>query len=451
MKRLLSWLKWMPFLWLTLVTWMSWGFSALDEVGLVIPFHRIVSREPILQHFDVVFVFLFYGLALLNYNWRKGYAIKCWKWQIFAWGFIIVGLISSMINNSPLQAAGGMILSLGRNSIFWAGLTFVDWNDEQRSKTFQFFYAIVVVNFLCVWLQTFQYWNFTGTYEIPQDYALGILGFANSATLLNFFWCIAVFTAFQGKILNWIQSGIFFLTALLSSYLTGIVASLAAFPFFLFTIPYVKIGEKKTFSLFQRLVIIFLVMVAGLAAYAIYVQFNPSNAQKYITMIMGYPIGFLSGLEITLKYFFNHPWEIVFGLGPGLVNSREVVRTGISRLPTLVLPYINEFTGEYIAPSTYRVMNQSYLIAFAETGLLGLLCLGGFWFSLLKHTLRSINLVYQRHRDMIILRCVHFSMISFFILGIVSDWWGESPLVYLMMIVCAPILLRTQSQQATVV
>ena len=355
-----------------------------------------------------------------------------------------------MINNSPLQATGGMILSLGRSSLFWAGLTFIDWNDEQRSKTFQFFYAIVLVNFLGVWLQTFQYWNFTGTYEIPQDYALGILGFANSATLLNLFWCIAVFTSFQGKILDWIQSGIFFLTALLSSYLTGIVAELAAFPFFLFTIPYVKIGAKKSFSLFQRLVIIILVMVAGLAAYAIYVQFNPSNAQKYITMIMGYPIGFLSGLEITLRYFINHPWEFVFGLGPGLVNSREVVRTGISRLPTLVLPYINEFTGEYIAPSTYMVMNQSYLIAFAETGLLGLLCLGGFWLSLLTHTLRSIYIVYQRHRDMTIVRCVHFSMISFFILGIASDWWGESPLVYLMMVVSAPVLLRPQYRQVTV-
>ena len=440
----------MPFLWLTAVTWMSWGFSALDEVGLVIPFHRIVSREPILQHFDVVFVFLFYGLALMDYDWRKGYPVRYWKWQFFAWGFFIIGLISSMINNSPLQAAGGMILSLGRSSLFWAGLTFIDWNDEQRSKTFQFFYAIVLVNFLGVWLQTFQYWNFTGTYEIPQDYALGILGFANSATLLNLFWCIAVFTSFQGKILDWIQSGIFFLTALLSSYLTGIVAALAAFPFFLFTIPYVKIGAKKSFSLFQRLVIIILVMVAGLAAYAIYVQFNPSNAQKYITMIMGYPIGFLSGLEITLRYFINHPWEFVFGLGPGLVNSREVVRTGISRLPTLVLPYINEFTGEYIAPSTYMVMNQSYLIAFAETGLLGLLCLGGFWLSLLTHTLRSIYIVYQRHRDMTIVRCVHFSMISFFILGIASDWWGESPLVYLMMVVSAPVLLRPQYRQVTV-
>ncbi len=451
MKRFLSWLKWMPFLWLATVTWMNWGFSALDEIGIVIPFHRIVTREPVLQHFDVVFVFLFYGLALLNYEWRKGYPVRYWKWQIFAWGFFIVGLISSMINNSPLQAAGGMILSLGRNSIFWAGLTFIDWDDEQRVKTFRFFYAIIVVNFLCVWLQTFQYWNFTNTFEIPQDYALGILGFANSAALLNLFWCVAVFAAFQGRIGDWIRSGIYFITALLSSYLTGIVASLAAFPFFLFTIPYMRVGERRTFSLFQRVVIIFLAVIIGFAAYGIYIQFNPVNAQKYITMIMGYPIGFLSGLEITLDYFFNHPWEMFFGLGPGLVNSREVVRTGISRLPTLVLPYINEFTGEYIAPSTYRMMNQSYLIAFAETGLLGLLCVGGFWFSLFRHTLRSIRVVFQRHRDMIIVRCVHFSMISFFILGIVSDWWGESPLIYLLMVVSAPILLRAQTKHTPAV
>jgi hypothetical protein len=306
-----------------------------------------------------------------------------------------------------------------------------------------------VANFLCVWLQTFQYWNFTTNYEIPQDYALGILGFANSATLLNLFWSIAILTAYQGKIFDWIQSGIYFLTSMLSSYLTGIVASLTAFPFFLFTIPYMRVGEKKTFSLFQRMVIIILAMVVGFAAYGIYVQFNPTNAQKYLSMIMGYPIGFLSGLQITLEYFFDHPWEMFFGLGPGLVNSREVVRTGISLLPNLVLPYINEFTGEYIAPSTYRVMNQSYLIAFAETGLLGLLCLGGFWFSLFRHTLRSISVVYQRHRDMIIVRCVHFSMISFFILGIVSDWWGESPLVYFIMIVSAPILLRNQPNLET--
>ena len=430
----------MPPLALTVMTWVSWGVPLLRDLGgVALPLPALDERNPLVQHFDVVLTGAFFAFALL-YRFVYGPGLR--RHEIFyasiAIGFVFHGLVCALITGARFEASAAVIASLGRNLIFWAALVLLPWREADDSRVFGIVSVLAGLNVVFVLMQLILIVATRGI-QINGDMCLGIFGFANDAALFNLTWAAGLLAAARKRWSRRALGALFFMAGLASAYLTGTAVFLAS-------VPIAWMLARRSLS--RRV----LVLAAGGAAAAVLAVatvevgfwLSEEAAESYSEQIQLSPPGFLAGVPLIARQMLSRPETVLWGLGPGMVNSRAVLREGVSRVPELVLPYQDQ-----MAPLTYVQMNQSYLVALAEFGVVGLCLLSAFWFVILRqsaHALRQDPMALSTHEY----RLSRLSaVLCLLMLGFVGYGWNESPFAYWTLLSVAPLIARRSTPRTT--
>jgi len=443
-RRILGVLKWLPPIWLTTARWLYWGFPMLKGlVGISVSPRLVADRNVFIQHGDTVMVALLYGLALLN-RWQPSTGRLSVRWHWLAWGFIFVGIFSALVNQAPLEGALASLASLGRLGLYWAALSMLPWRPLHIKQMATFVRRLSVLNLLLVFGQTLLFIQGSGKVGISGDYGLGIMGFANDAALMSFVWMGGILVARGSSLKKLLGVGIWGMGGLLPAYLTGNVV-------FIFSLPilwWLNSGKRLSARWFRIIgVIVVAIIIFGLDIWT-YTTFLSDTVLSYWNRLQTNTPGFISGFGIITEYFTQHPLNAVLGMGPGLVNSRTVGRLlMVPRIPGLVLAYSN-LVGP-ATPLTVFQMNQSYLVAFAETGILGLLFLSGFWIALVSAATKAVHRLTIPQYPVYVLRCLS-AVICLCLLGITTLYWNESPFGYWSLLSLAPIVFVSDAAEKTI-
>jgi len=436
--RMLHWLKWLPLLAPLLTIRAARAAVWWSTFDIYLPFPASWRESELMRRLDIFFVFLLY-LAALVYRLNpktgrlKGVTLR---WHILAWGFFAVGLLSMRLNAAPTQSALSVILSLGRNSVFWAALTMLPWKAHHLRQTVAVLRWFVALNLLAVIGQSFLFVSAMGI-GLPGDWAMGIFGLANDAALLNFTCAAGLFFATGSRLKRVLQAGGFLLAGLLSAFLTGTVVFVASLPIMWVLTRRGHIG-RRILAFVGGVILVAIVSLIGLRLYS---EVYADQLSAYTDVVLSRQPGFILGLEPIINGISKSPKTLFLGLGPGTVNSAPVTEGNLdSRLDGLQLGYLEQFNRGRRG-LTYDWMDQSYLVALAETGLLGLVLLAAFWLMLLLAVVKvSKSWATTNSR----LRVFSYSRISALLclvgLGIVSVYWNESPFTYLTLLTLAPLM-----------
>jgi hypothetical protein len=151
------------------------------------------------------------------------------------------------------------------------------------------------------------------------------------------------------------------------------------------------------------------------------------------------PPGFITGLGVIVPELGTSLGTALFGLGPGTVNSAPVSHHNL--VPKIDGIVIGFSVPNVRRPTTYRWMNQSYLVALAETGLIGLTILAAFWGSLVVAAVRATRWWVREQPKLRVLFVSSLSaVLCLAALGINSVYWNDSPFTYLTMLTLAPMV-----------
>ncbi len=444
LSRILGVLKWLPPIWLTVAIWLYWGLPMLRNLGIPL-FLGSFERNVLIQHGDTVMVVLLYGLALLN-RWqpKSGRLLIRWRWHFLAWGFLVIGVFSTFVNSTPLSGALASLASLGRLGLYWAALSMLPWRAIHIEKMSKFIKRLSVINLIFVFVQAALYILTLRKATIPGDLGIGIMGFANDAVLMNLVWMGGILASSRGSSLKKrLRAAVWGVGGLLPAYLTGTAV-------FVFSLPllwwFTADNKKKLSTRWVRAVsgVVIAIVIFGLSIWAYTTVYSVESQSYWRKIQTSYTPGFVSGLGIIAGYFVEHPLNAILGIGPGVVNSRPALRlSSVPRIPGLVLafPYLVGGTTE---PLTIFQMNQSYLVALAETGILGLLFLSGFWMMLMFATVKAVRgLGIPDYREYYF-RCLS-SVICLCLLGITSIYWNESPFGYWTLLSLAPLIFTSNA------
>jgi hypothetical protein len=429
LSRSLHLLKWFPPFWLTAMLWATWGTARMRELGVPLPV--LTDASSAVQHLDAAAVLLLFGGALIyRLFYRPRVPPMQAVWVGLSLAFVALGVLSSVLNESPAFDAAGSMLSLGRNALYFSALSLLTWSDRDRRHVFLATMALVTLNVVAVGVQWLLFTRVNGL-GIPEDAAVGAFGFANDAALLNL-------TGFVGVLLSTLPAGrrvwsaaVLLLAGLASAFLTGTVVTLAL-------IPLIWMLARRTDPL---TFVTRAIAGYGVAALGIYVAFRLMSAlmgpmvESYTAQVWGQPPGVVTGAGLIAHRIAATNLGPFIGLGPGRVNSRGAVKSGATLMPELTLPSV---TG--MSKLTYFQMNQSVLVALAEFGWLCVTILTAFWALVVRRVRRAaLGDHLSGLEDAYILSRLAGIVVVFF-LGFLSLGWNESPFAYSVLLSAAPLI-----------
>jgi hypothetical protein len=180
-------------------------------------------------------------------------------------------------------------------------------------------------------------------------------------------------------------------------------------------------------------------LVCAAAAYGLLSRFYGGQLEAYRTVVRNAPPGFITGLGVIVPKLGTSLGTALFGLGPGTVNSAPVSELNlVPKIDGLVLGFSDPTVRR---PLTYRWMNQSYLVALAETGLIGLTILASFWGLLVIAAVRATRRLVVALPELRVLLLSRLSaVLCLAALGISFVYWNDSPFTYLTMLTLAPMV-----------
>ncbi len=430
LSRTLHLLKWVPPLWLIVMMWLTWGDMQMLRVGSPLP---VLTEVPSsLQHLDAaVVVVLFVGALVYRLLYRPRMATPQVVWAGLATLFMVIGGFSSVINHSiPFDAAGSM-LSLGRNALYFSALSLLSWADRDRERVFKGALGLVALNVAAVGVQWLLWIRLTGP-SLPEDFAVGIFGFANDAALLNLTAFVGVLLSTLPKLRRAAVAAVLFVAGVASSFLTGTGVTLGLVPFV-----WMLARGGDPLKLLVRAVAGYVVAIAALyMVIQMLMALMGPMMESYAAQLSANPPGFVTGVPLITSRVATTSVRLAVGLGPGRVNSRGAIKSG-TVMPELTLPVP---TG--MSPLTYFQMNQSALVALAEFGWLGFATLTLFWGFVVWRVREVVaaEWVDDLH-DAFKLTCLTGVVVLFF-LGFVSLGWNETPFGYVVLLAAGSLVAR---------
>lgn len=432
--RLLHVLKWFPLLAPLLTLRAARAAAWWPTFGLTLPVPVIWREMPLMRRLDTFFIFALF-LAVVVYRVHVPMRARVrWMgaWQVLPWAFIATGVLSAWYNSAPMQPALSVVISLGRGLVFWAALMLLPWNSRHLNHAVVALNVFVALNLVLVVAQTFVFVSARG-FSVPGDWAMGMWGLCNDAALVNFTAAAGVLLARGQRLGRGLLASLLVFAGLLSAFLTGTVVFFLSLPLLWWL---VRGGNPV--RRFRRLAL-GAAVAATLFAATLWFYGGAYGGQlaAYRRTVELYQPGFIRGLPILADGIARSPYTALIGLGPGTVNSAPVSDMNLKpKVDGLILGFNDPKVRRYL---TFHWMNQSYLVAFAEMGAIGLGLIATFWLMLLAAAVTTARLL-SRHRPE--LQSFGISRLSAVMcllgLGITWVYWNDSPFTYLTMITLAP-------------